>query len=118
MAILRDVPGVPVQIAVDGTALQEYGDPELAENSTSAYKYVEAIFGKNFEIYITLDNALTGDHDIYSQSFVDDNRIRKSCIARNKIAPSYLHVITGAESRIGGVTKTARLRFSDLATCK
>lgn len=118
MAILRDVPGVQVQVVVDGKALKEYDDPGSAEASTSTCKYIEAISEKNFEIHVNGDDSLAGDHDIAIGVFADGNEIMGYNVRRGWMKSSWLIPMNCAITLIDGVLKNRRLRFSNLATCK
>jgi hypothetical protein len=116
MAVLQDVPGVQVQVVVDGKALKEYDDSESNQTSKATSKYVEAVSGRNFEIHTTLEKHMETDHDVSIRVLVDGSRISGKHIARKKMSPSYLSKIRGDVSRISGVAKQSRLLFSDLET--
>jgi hypothetical protein len=47
MAISEYLPGVVVDVQVNGTSLKEYQDPELEEQQRTTTRYVEAESGQN-----------------------------------------------------------------------
>ena len=55
MAVTEHLPGVTITVVVDGVDLKEYRDADIQEETRTITRYIEAVSGKNFEIYITLD---------------------------------------------------------------
>jgi hypothetical protein len=51
MAISEHLPGIVVDIRVDGTSLKEYQDSTVKEDQRTTTRYVEAKSGQNFIIH-------------------------------------------------------------------
>ena len=54
MAIIKDLPGVKIEIAANGVALKEHQDTEIAEEERTVTRYIEAVSGQIFAVSIQL----------------------------------------------------------------
>ncbi|KAL5425427.1 hypothetical protein PMIN04_002607 [Paraphaeosphaeria minitans] len=116
MAVIQGLPGVQVEVVVDGNPLKEYDDPDSPGAPDAATTYIEAKSGKNFEINAILDKHLPTGHDVSARVSVDGLRVRRRYIARHKIESSFILTTKGAMDRIGRFSKLSLFRFSDVET--
>lgn len=117
MAILAGVPGLKVEILVNGEPLREYDedrdeDDEPSEPNTIT-KYVEVVSGAEFQIKYTFKRPFPSqkavDVDFHFDSLTDGVVVNQTILFN----PSG-HWYVGPESRIGGRTQIQKLSFSDL----
>lgn len=84
MAILDDLPGVEVDIIVNGEALKQYEDTELQEDKRTVTRYIEAVAGQVFAVRTTLspDFKFRGD-SLSVQVFADGKKVDCVCMTED-----------------------------------
>lgn len=91
MAVLDNLPGVTVDIIVDGSPLREYPGEDLRQSSKEAACYVEAVDGKNFAIRVKVEKGTRITREALScQVEIDGEMVLLSCstIAVNSVVPT------------------------------
>jgi len=64
MAIIDEVPGLEVQIVVNGQPLQEHQDRDAKVSARTAERYVEAQSNAEYEIHYTFKDPFPGDRPV------------------------------------------------------
>ncbi|KAF2651346.1 hypothetical protein K491DRAFT_98202 [Lophiostoma macrostomum CBS 122681] len=122
MAVLDAVPGLKVQVFVNGLPLLEYEDDEDVEQNRErddvVTKYVEATSGANFEIRYTLGTDIwtvdSPGHDVQSSLVMDGKRVEKICYSYSPHRASAISKLSGVLSYRHGQWTIQRFRFSAL----
>lgn len=57
MAVLDALPGIEVEILVDGEPLKEYADEGLEDDPKSVKCYIEAVTGKGFQVQLKVSKG-------------------------------------------------------------
>jgi hypothetical protein len=124
MAVLQGIPGLSVNVVVDGAACMEYcptGDSS-EDTPTTVTGYIKVHAGAQFEITIEFDQYfLLTDHDITVHVTVDGSTVRRPLFPKSEWKK--LHSEKGIHRTIDGVrigtgnhwTKR-KLMFSTLTT--
>jgi hypothetical protein len=116
MAILRDQPGLKVEILVDGVPLQEY-DYENEEIMPSVVtKYIEAKSGDNFTIRYTVLPQFHIKHALVVQSYLDGKSMVKRVFSEERIRKYASRTVTGVREAIAGKYYERKFCFSQLNT--
>jgi hypothetical protein len=116
MAILRDQPGLKVEILVDGVPLQEY-DYENEEIMPSVVtKYIEAKSGDNFTIRYTVLPQFHIKHALVVQSYLDGKSMAKRVFSEERIRKYANRTVTGVREAIAGKYYERKFCFSQLNT--
>lgn len=122
MAVLKDFPGLEVQVFVDGEPLKEYDYPETAETSNAftkyiesetVTKYIESESGKRFEVTFGFGSDFFTDHDISVHIHVDGARVGRGFVKKDTIVSGLQETFKGAMSG-RKAAKLAALRFCAL----
>ncbi|KAF2086114.1 hypothetical protein K490DRAFT_45117 [Saccharata proteae CBS 121410] len=116
MAIHPDVPGVHVEIIVDGKALKEYDDPDTEETSDSTTKYVEAESGKAFSILLKIKSDYQhSKYDLTRTVSVDGIRVGSSVYFKKEFNGSFEGAWHRMRSFRNGKHIEQQMLFSDLS---
>ncbi|KAK3706739.1 hypothetical protein LTR37_012584 [Vermiconidia calcicola] len=91
MAIIDDLPGVRVEIMVDGNVLKEYEDHDLEEDERTITRYVEAVSGQVFAVAVTLppDCQFKGDFIVF-RIHTDGKRVDAWCCHESSTRSRYV----------------------------
>ena len=84
MVILASLPGVRVEIIVDGTPLVEYDDEETPEQSKLVSRYVEAQTGAVFAVEVSVDESRPTSQDLIVFLSVDGIFIQSTFISKGR----------------------------------
>ena len=100
MAVLPEVPGLKVEVCVDGSPLQEYDDDEPAQANTVT-KYIEAVSDANFCIKYAADHSYLSTHGVEAEVHID-----------GRYMTAHLHNLTSFKQP-KGFERTGKLGFRD-----
>ena len=116
MAILRDQPGLKVEILIDGVPIQEYDDEneEIVPNVVT--KYIEAKSGVNFAIRYTVLPRFHIKHALVVQSYLDGKPMRSHVCSEDEIRNYKSRTMTGVREAIAGKYYKRKFCFSKLNT--
>ncbi|KAL1622094.1 hypothetical protein SLS54_005159 [Diplodia seriata] len=77
MAIISSVPGVEVEVRVNGERAEEYMDSNQDDSDNKAIRYIEAISGARFTIHCTISSSCDRQgKDIYVKIILDGEKIK------------------------------------------
>jgi len=116
MAILRDQPGLKVEILVDGSPLQEYDDDDEEIVPTVVTKYIEAKSGVNFTIRYTILPQFHIKHALVVQSYLDGNSMENHVCSEDVLRKCTSSTMTGVREAIAGKYYERKFCFSQLNT--
>jgi hypothetical protein len=114
MAILAEVPGLRVEVFVNGKALQEYDDDETAPPKTIT-KYIEAVTGQNFEIRYSFIKPFPTRHSVKVKIELDGKVMEGVVFSKRKILVATDRTSKGAYSSVDGKAFISKYRFSEIA---
>ena len=114
MAILRDQPGLKVEILVDGGPLQEYDDEDEEVVPTVVTKYIEVKSGVNFTIRYTFLPQFHIKHALVLQSYLDGKPMGSHIRSEDEIRKCTSATMTGVREAIDGKCYERRFYFSQL----
>jgi hypothetical protein len=82
MAVIDAIPGLKVEVIVDGARLQEYPDPEApaATSSNQVTKYIEAQPYDTFKIWTQFLEHFSEEHGFYVEIRVDGYHVSSQVI--------------------------------------
>lgn len=117
---LQGQPGVQITLEVDGTALQEYDNDEVAATvSKQRVKYVEAVEGAQFTINIKIQRnklrSLESNDEVCAKVYVDGCLV-EGCIMPVLSTRRYSLTLQGARRNQGGQGVLEPFMFSSLRT--
>ena len=114
---ITSVPGLRVNIVVNGKELQEYDDDEdEAAKPNTVTKYVEAISNATFEIRCYISSLFPhSTHDIKVSVYLDGNPIEGAILLQDKIFRPF-HTLSGACTSEGGRWFERKFCFSEICT--
>ena len=75
MAITNAYPRIKAEIVVNGVALEEYEDDEVAATPAAVTKYVEVTSGADFAVRVQITPAFTGRSMLFDV-YVDGKNLR------------------------------------------
>lgn len=75
MAIVEDLPGVEVEILVDGKPLNEYLDDDAEDYSDTHTCYVEAMTGKIFQIRLKVEKGVKITRQLIAFDIIVDGKL-------------------------------------------
>lgn len=116
MAILRDQPGLEVEILVDEGPLQEYDDEDEEIVPTVVTKYIEAKSGVNFTIRYTVLPQFHVKHALFVQSYLDGKPMESHVRSEDVIRKYTSTTMTGVREAIDGKYYERKFCFSQLDT--
>lgn len=115
MAITDVLPGVQIQIIVNGTALQEYEDQGSTEGVRTVKRYIEVVSGQRFSVLITLLPHFIFKGDCIRFRIYADGEWADGLVLRRKHSSLRSYRSEGREVS-GGMVET--FRFAALETSK
>jgi hypothetical protein len=101
MAVIDAIPGLKVEVIVDGARLQEYPDPE-APAATSSYqvtKYIEAQPYDTFKIWTQFLENFSEEYGFYVEIRVDGFHVSSQVISPEGIKTPAGHVTLQMKSK-------------------
>ena len=112
MAISDILPGVKIEIIVNGAALKEYEDDTVNDEERTVTRYVEAASGQVFEVLIEVSPAFKFEGERVRFQIHADG----VCVDSPLIAKSAFNVTRLSEGREVAGGKVKRYRFASLET--
>ncbi|CZT25421.1 uncharacterized protein RCC_11153 [Ramularia collo-cygni] len=115
MAILDTLPGVEIEILVDGEPLEEYADNDSEDQLNTNMCYVEAVTGKVFEVRIKVEGGVEITRDTAEFNISIDGVLEAApLIPSHRFATRYYE--RRAEGRNVGGGKQQKFCFSEIET--
>jgi hypothetical protein len=96
MAVLSDVPGLQVEILVQGQPLNEYRDRAAKTSGRTVERYVEAQSGKQFEIRYIFEEQFPTDRPISTIVTIDGKAVDEPLIRPHEILDPSGHISYGS----------------------
>jgi hypothetical protein len=96
MAVLSDVPGLQVQILVQGKALNEYRDRDAKTSGRTVERYVEAQSGMQFEIRYIFEESFPVDRPLSMIVTIDGKAVDEPLIRPHEILDPNGHISYGS----------------------
>lgn len=119
MAILKQYPGLEVQIMVGQQLLQEYDDPDSSPESNNVRKYVETKSDCNFGVGYALHKPFQTTHSVRAAFFINGHIVRRICHRVNeKFWNNNVLAVSHAKWWENGVRYQAALRFTEIQPSK
>lgn len=114
MAISDALPGVKIEVIVNGAALKEHEDHELVEDRRTTTRYIEAVSGQVFAVAIKLLPSFEFKGDCVAfPIFADGTWVQAPHLYKGKSKTTYL-----SEGRDVGGGMVRECRFAALETGK
>jgi hypothetical protein len=101
MVALEDVPGLDVQIAVNGEILREYQDRDAKVSDKTIERYVEAESNANFEIRYSFKQPFPADRTVSMMVTIDGKDLDEPIIRPYELFEAKGHASRGPISRVG-----------------
>ncbi|KAF2491026.1 hypothetical protein BU16DRAFT_141592 [Lophium mytilinum] len=117
MAILNDLPGLKVEIVVNGQTLKEYDDDDEdpEEKPRTVTKYIEATSGASFEVRFTFTRLFSlSMYSFAMDIYLDGKFMDNMCIQKNDLFKGPIE-LTGVRSKKGEQWYLEKFCFSKLA---
>jgi len=114
MAIVPDVPGLQVEIVVDGTTLHEHVNPDEEESGNTVTRYIEAVSGAEFAVQYRFGPEFKAKHAASIHVYVDGECLRRSLINKKKHKNGKNHLITGPRVKEGNGFYVSNFCFAEL----
>ncbi|OMP88815.1 hypothetical protein BK809_0005536 [Diplodia seriata] len=115
MAIISSVPGVEVEVRVNGERAEEYMDSNQDDSDNKAIRYIEAISGARFTIHCTISSSCDRQgKDIYVKIILDGEKIKGMVLFLNDSKEGGTLDINYATSIHNGQLTGAPMVFSEL----
>ncbi|KAL1797329.1 hypothetical protein ACET3X_003935 [Alternaria dauci] len=114
MAIVNEVPGLEVQIHINGNPLREYIDRHTAVSEAISESYVEAHSDSTFEIHYSFRAPFPIDRPVCMIVTMDGKDVDEPLIRPDELYEPEGHVSSGPISNNGGNWLTKPYRFSPL----
>ncbi|KAH3970147.1 hypothetical protein HBI25_050640 [Parastagonospora nodorum] len=102
MAVLDDVPGLDVQIAVNGEVLREHQDRDAKLSEKTVERYVEAQSNANFEIRYAFKKGFPADRPVSMIVTIDGKDLDEPIIRPYELFEAKGHTSRGPISQQGG----------------
>jgi hypothetical protein len=125
MAMLDAVPGVKVQVFVNGEPLQEYdcdGDSGEENNDEVVTKFIVAESGKNFEVRYSWDevfrSSFSKGQGIAMRVDIDGKRVFGCVHVPQHLDDFTERICSGSEYCVDGQDYEQKFRFSELSVGK
>jgi hypothetical protein len=119
MAVHPDYPELTVDIVVEGSALQEYPNPDPEPSPKAVTKYVEATSGAKFSVRWNIPKPLFEKYGVRACIRLDGvDMIKKGYRYYKNRATGVQHIINSSGAYIGGVDMGQDFQFSKLDTCE
>jgi hypothetical protein len=96
MAILDDVPGLKVEVHVDGSALKEYDDDDGIPQPKRVTKYIEAVTGASLKIKHHFTKPFPTNHGVTVRVRLDGQIVRKPIYRAHSLLNDQEHTISHA----------------------
>jgi hypothetical protein len=118
MVVLPDVPGLKVQVVVQGQPLREYQDlaADIAERTAECY--VEAHTGAVFEIHFTFDDSFPGDRPVSMIVTIDGKDVDEPMVRPHELYEPGGHVSRGPIQKIGSTWKVRPYKYAPVDISK
>ncbi|KAL1648462.1 hypothetical protein SLS58_002217 [Diplodia intermedia] len=114
MAIISSVPGVEVEVRVNGERAEEYMDSNQKDSDNTAIRYIEAKSGVRFTIHCTISPSCDRQgKDMRAKILIDGKKIRGKILRLEKSEGVTIDVY-GATSVENGQRSIAHMVFSEL----
>ncbi|KAF2651345.1 hypothetical protein K491DRAFT_761119 [Lophiostoma macrostomum CBS 122681] len=126
MAILPDIPGLRVEVYVNGDPLREYHDYEEDSEDDdeddeeepdrprkTVTKYVEAVSGANFELRVSFNDSFDSPHAIRGKIEIDGMDVRRCAWKTQTSRLTHKH-LEGAHITQQGQRYIRKFRFREL----
>jgi hypothetical protein len=117
MAILTDVPGLRVEVHVNGSACQEYADHQDAPPKTVT-KFIEASSGTNFEVKWFFTTPFTSAHGVVVRIILDGQYVEGKITLKKNFYKDEGHTCKGVSKIVRGRKIESGFSFSDLKFSK
>jgi hypothetical protein len=117
MAILKDCPGLQVEVVVNDWPLQEYVDNDEPEAANSVTRYIEAKTGDHFAIKYTFSHPFPVGQGIIADVLLDGQSVRRNV----SFAPLPYYpatMLSAAHAKIGTKTFEQKFTFAQLEISK
>lgn len=112
MAIIDDLPGVKIEVTVEGVAREEHTDPDVAEDERTITRYIEAATGQEFVVNIELlpDFEFKGTCVAFEVS-IDGRQVDSPTLTKSS---TFRTISSKGVELAGGMIR--KYRFADLET--
>lgn len=114
MAVITYIPGLKVEIIVNGVPLEEFVDSDEENPPNTTTKYVEASSGVPFEVQYSFSPTFNAKHDIALRVFLDGKYSDGHVIYTSEVSHLAPTRIGSARELVGGSYSKRRFRFSQL----
>jgi protein involved in ribonucleotide reduction len=112
MAVLAEVPGLEVEILVNGQPLREYEDYSAEVPAQTIERYVEAQSDAQFEIHYTFKAPFPADRPISMIATIDGNDVDEPLVRPVELFQENGHISRGVISNIGSRWVVQKYCFS------
>jgi hypothetical protein len=118
MAVIDEVPGLEVQIVVNGTPLREHRDRDAKISAKTAERYVEAQSSAEYEIHYSFKDPFPGDRTVSLIVTVDGKDLDEPIIRPFELFDPKGHASQGPRSSDGSRSMVQKYSFSKIDISK
>jgi hypothetical protein len=118
MAVIKDIPGLKVEIITNGEPLQEYNDDEAENSSTNATRYIQVGSDRTFAIVVQFLDEYVATRGMRIEIKLDGVKVNATLLALNDLKRKGGHKFSGVPSKINNRWNESSFKFMPLAIGK
>jgi hypothetical protein len=111
MAVIKDIPGLKVEIIANGEPLQEYDDDEAENSATNVTRYIQVGSDRIFAIVVQFLDEYVATRGMRIEIRLDGVKVSATLLALNKLMREGGHKFSGVSSKIGNRWNESKFTF-------